>query len=433
MFSFPSRPTSEDCLYLNVWTESLAPEQLRPVMVWIHGGGLTRGSGASPLYAGGSLARRGVVLVTINYRLGSFGYLAHPQLSRESPHGASGNYGTLDQIAALTWVRDNIARFGGDPDNVTIFGESAGSLSVNHLTATPLAAGLFHKAIGQSGAKFDPMPELKQRAYGSWSHEETGALFAAAVDAANLTELRAATAHTILAASADPRFSELAQPVVDNWVFPDHIARIFDNTQHNRVPLLLGSNADEGTNLALDPPLTPEALAEYTAGFGETLIDAFANVYDEPEPRDAFLTAFRDQVFTRPMRAWARAAATSGDHVYLYYFRHAPPGPYQDALGAYHAAEIRYVFDNLDVVLANAEVTPQDERLADLMATYWVNFATTGNPNEPGLPLWQRYLPNKENYMSFSHRSRGERNFLSNEVAFFDRVVARAWRQTGEE
>ena len=212
-FASPNEPTSEDCLYLNVWSASSDDDKL-PVMVWIHGGGLTRGSGSTGWYDGTALARKGVVVVTINYRLGIFGYFTHPELSKESPHNASGNYGTSDQVMALRWVRDNISAFGGDPGNVTIFGESAGSFSVHHMMSTPLAAGLFHRAIGESGTSFGPMLELRT---GEVTAERNGVKFASAVGAGYLRELRGMTARKVLEASQSHRF----RPVMDGWIFPE--------------------------------------------------------------------------------------------------------------------------------------------------------------------------------------------------------------------
>src|SRR5690606_35924751 len=221
----------------------------RPVMVWIHGGGLTRGSGTVSWYDGTELARKGVVLVTLNYRLGPFGYLAHPALTDESPHDSSGNYGLLDQIAALAWVRDNIARFGGDPGNVTIFGESAGAWSVHQLSASPLAAGLFHKAIGQSGAHAYPLPELTRPRFGLPAYEATGLALERAAGVGSLDALRGLTADAVLDAWGRAELEALTRPVVDGWVLPDQIVEIYRRHRHNPVPLMLGSNADEGSNL----------------------------------------------------------------------------------------------------------------------------------------------------------------------------------------
>ena len=250
-FGGPPAPTAEDCLYLNVWTGADDASERRPVMVWIHGGALTRGSGSTGIYDGTALAEKGAVVVTINYRLGPFGYLAHPLLSAESEHGSSGNYGVLDQVAALEWVRDNIAGFGGDPERVTIFGESAGSWSVNTLMATPLAAGLFHGAIGQSGGRFGPMMRLSEAPEGGRSAEEIGAAFLGALGAETLDDMRRLSAASVLAGLETPagRGFRTAENV-DGWVLPTDVTTAFAEGTHNNVPVLVGFNADEMTSLS---------------------------------------------------------------------------------------------------------------------------------------------------------------------------------------
>ena len=252
------RKQSEDCLYLNVWTAAKAAEK-RPVMVWIHGGALTRGSGATRAYDGTALAKKGVVLVTINYRLGPLGYLAHPELTAESPNRSSGNYGALDQIAALKWVQKNIAAFGGDPGRVTIFGESAGSWSVNALVASPLARGLFHRAIGQSGGSFGPMTYLKEDREGRPSAEKIGEAFAKAAGADSIKALRAQPAEKIVEVfNSDPEGRKFrTQPNVDGWALPDEIRNIFAQGKQNEVPVIVGSNANEMTTLTV-PAMVPK-------------------------------------------------------------------------------------------------------------------------------------------------------------------------------
>lgn len=421
-------PSSEDCLYLNLWTASLDPQARRPVMVWIHGGGLTRGSGASPWYDGAALARKGVVLVTFNYRLGPFGYLAHPELSRESPEGASGNYGVLDQIAALRWVRDNIARFGGDPGNVTIFGESAGSWSVHQLTATPLAAGLFHKAIGQSGAHAYPIPELDRARYGNPAHEQGGLALEDAAGVDSLQALRGLSAHAILGAFERADFPAVARPNVDGWVFPEQIVELYRQGRHNRVPLVLGSNADEGTNLARSR--IPESAAAFEAAVRERygpLAEGFLQVYDPAGDHvAAFLASFRDETFTWPMRFWARLAGSHEQNVWLYYFTHQPPGEDTERFGAYHAAEIRYVFDNVDQGMTP---TATDRALADTMSDYWVNFAATGVPSAPDAPAWPEYDRDRERYLIFDGEPRVADDLLEEEVALFDHLAEERWEE----
>jgi para-nitrobenzyl esterase len=393
----PPIERSEDCLYLNVWTAAEQADEARPVMVWIHGGGLVTGSGASPWYDGAALAGKGAVVVTINYRLGVLGFLAHPVLTAESEHRSSGNYGLLDQVAALEWVRDNIAAFGGDPGNVTIFGESAGSWSVNYMVATPLAKGLFHRAIGQSGGNFAVMAAL-EAAEGqvAASAEEVGQRFLQDLgfdDTATAADLRNKPAEEIYEALADgARFS--ARGNVDGWVYPEQIYSIFANGRQNDVPIMVGSNGDEGT--ALWGGFAPETAADHRsrveARFGDFADEVLA-VYPaaaDSDARDASLAMQADDTFAWQMRTWARLTENVSSPAYLYYFSRVPPGPEAETYGSYHAAEIPYAFDNL--ALGRAHTWEQtDHDLADLMSTYWLNFATSGDPNGPDLPEWPAY------------------------------------------
>lgn len=427
-FSAGIAPTSEDCLYLNVWTGNADDQARRPVMVWIHGGALTRGSGGSPWYDGRALARKGVVVVTLNYRLGAFGYLAHPELSAESEQDASGNYGVLDQIAALRWVRANIEQFGGDPENVTIFGESAGSWSVHQLTASPLAEGLFHKAIGQSGAHAYPIPELQRERFGQKAHEQTGLTLQGAAGVDSLEALRGLSANAILGAYERAGIDGLARPVVDGWVFPEQIVTAYREGRHHAVPLLLGSNADEGTNLAAGR--APESAEAFAASvrqrFGaaaEGLLQVYGASMDYPE---AFFASFRDEAFTWPMRFWARQAAKHEQPVWLYYFAHEPPGPEQERLGAYHAAEIRYVFNNPHV---NMEPGAVDRALAERMSDYWVSFAADGVPSAPGGPDWPAYDRDREPFMVFSAEPHVRDDLLEDEIALFEELSELRWQE----
>jgi para-nitrobenzyl esterase len=396
---------SEDCLYLNVWTAAKASEK-RPVMVWIHGGALTRGSGSNRVYDGTAFAKRGVVLVTINYRLGVLGYMAHPELTAESPDRSSGNYGVLDQIAALRWVRKNISAFGGDPGRVTIFGESAGSWSVNALVASPLAKGLFHRAIGQSGGSFGPMTHLAQDRPNLPSAEKIGAAFAKAAGAGSISELRKLPAEKIVEVfNNDPEGKRFrTSPNVDGWVLPDEIRNIFAQGKQTDVPVIVGSNADEMTTLTT-PAILPKSIEDYRkrvdAQYGEMIkeFDALYPVKSEADIKAAFLGSLRDVTFTLPMRTWARQTSKGRSKAYLYFFSRVPPNPNSKYLGAYHAAEIAYVFNNLN--RENALLQDTDYRLSDVMMSYWVNFATTGDPNGKGLPAWTTYDQKAEPYMDF--------------------------------
>jgi para-nitrobenzyl esterase len=418
---------SEDCLFLNVWTGAKTAAEKRPVMVWIHGGALTRGSGSMEVYDGEQLARKGVVLVSINYRLGPLGYLAHPALSAESPHHSSGNYGLLDQVAALAWVRRNIGAFGGDAEKVTIFGESAGSWSVCALVATPLAKGLFQRAIGESGGGFKPMQFLTEERNGQQPAEKLGEKLAVSLgcDKADdpLAAMRAKNADEILAAAAkDPMGLARARLIVDGWVLPDEIFNIYAQGKQNRAGVIVGSNADEGTSLfgALAPGrMAPfQALAKQRYG---DLAEQFLKIYpvtSDSDVRDAFLHGARDEWFTWEMRTWARLMRKAGLPAYQYAFSRVPPRPDADKYGAYHAAEIVYVFDNVARTSLKAE--PTDKRLAEAMSACWVRFAATGDPNGSNLPAWSVYDEPGEAYLEFGETIRPGKQLLKTECDFFD-------------
>ena len=388
---------SEDCLYLNVWSAVAPDDAPAPVLVWIHGGGLTIGNGAEVAYDGTALAQRGAVLVTINYRLGALGYLAHPLLGAESEHGASGNYGTLDQVAALDWVRRNIAAFGGDPDRVAIFGESAGSWSVNHMMATPLSEGLFQAAIGESGGGFGSSGGTARP---KADVETAGERFGEALvgtDAEPLLEaMRAASADDVLGVS--PALVVVG-PNVDGWVFPDTIYNIFAAGDQHDVPVIIGSNADEGTMFTQ----APATLAAYQQGvsrqYGE-FADEVLTTYPAENVEEAWqsrVAIFTDATFGWEMRTWARMMETVSSPAYLYFFSRVPPVPDGDpfgAYGAYHTVEIPYVFDNFGVSTsahANRDYDETDRDLSNTLASYWVNFAATGDPNGAGLPEWPAF------------------------------------------
>lgn len=380
------RSLSEDCLYLNIWTAAKSEKARLPVMFWIHGGGFTRGAGTGTAYDGEVLAAKGVVVVTINYRLGAFGFMAHPALTTESEHHASGNYGLLDQIAALEWVKKNIAAFGGDPNCVTIFGESAGSWAVNALMASPLAKGLFQRAIGESGGLFSPMTTL---AAAEKADEKLVASFIPDTTKDVLKALRAVSAEDLVKATA----TETTRAIVDGYVLPHSVYEIFAQGRQNDVPLLVGNNADEGT--ALVPQGANIKAAFYTSGartrYG-ALADQFLKLYPADSDEQAvksFYSAYRDQVFGWEMRTWARLQIKTGHQpAYLYYFTRVAPGPLSQRLGAFHALEIAYVFGNFPWPFSWDD---SDHKLSDTISSYWVNFATTGNPNGEGLPRWPAY------------------------------------------
>lgn len=424
MYYAPPQTQSEDCLYLNVWTAAKVGDK-RPVMVWIHGGALTRGSGSNAVYDGTALAKKGVVLVTINYRIGPLGYLAHSELTSESPQHSSGNYGVLDQIAALKWVRKNIAALGGDPNRVTIFGQSAGSWSVNTLVASPLAKGLFQRAIGESGGAFPHDAYLREDRNKLPSAEKIGAAFAKAAGANSIKALRALPAEKIVEVfTNDPEGRKFRTQVnVDGWVLPDETRNVFAQGKHNDVPVIAGSNANEMTTLTT-PAMVPKTVEDYRkrveSQYGEMIkeLDAVYPVKSAEDIKDAYLGSLRDTIFSLPMRTWARMTAAGHSKAYLYFFSHVRPSPNSKYNGAYHASEIAYVFSNLS--RENKAYQDVDFKLAEMMTSYWVNFATTGDPNGKGLPKWKPYNHNVEPYLDFGDTVQVRNHLLKEQLDFLE-------------
>lgn len=378
----PRNGVAEDCLTLNLWTARERTSGPRPVLVYIHGGAYTGGSGDVLLYDGERLAARGIIVVTFNYRLGVFGFLAHPALTRESPHRASGNYGLLDQIAALEWVRRNIAAFGGDPSNVTVAGQSAGAGSVHLLTASPLARGLFQRAIAQSGPwrQHQGLSELAEA-------EKSGAQFASELGASALAELRALPADTVLQAALRSKLR--FRPSIDGWVVPDQVPKVYARREHIDVPMLIGITADEGSARDTYGSLTADAyrgsVRERFPDHADELLALYPAASDE-QARE------RQKEFARAeglaeLAAWRRVRARSGSsRDFGYFFERAIPWPEYPRYQAFHSGELPYMFDNLSKLDRPWEDV--DRALAELMATYWVNFVRRGDPNQPGLPAW---------------------------------------------
>jgi len=381
---------SEDCLYLNIWTPAAKAGERLPVIVWIHGGGYTNGSASMPLYWGDRLARRGVVVVTIAYRLGPLGFLAHADLTRESAHRTSGNYGLLDQIAALEWIQRNIAAFGGDASRVTIAGQSAGAMSVSMLMASPRAKGLFHRAIGQSGGVFEPLQVAPS--YLLANAERDGQEYVASLEAASIAILRQRPAADLLGGGA----GTVSHPVIEPYVLPASPYETFASGRQNDVPILIGSNAEEARALVdVETVKASTFTADLEGHFGPLppqIFGAYAHATDT-EARQARVDLERDLRFGWDMWAWARLQAQPGrSPVYYYYFEHKPPFPRDSTYanwGASHYAELWYMFDHLNQ--ESWQWSAADRKLAELMSSYWINFAKAGNPNRADLPPWPAF------------------------------------------
>jgi para-nitrobenzyl esterase len=391
---------SEDCLYLNVWTPAKTANDRLPVMVWIYGGAFTGGAASMAMYDGTRLAEKGVVIVTLNYRLGPFGFLAHPELTKESGKG-SGNYGLQDQIAALRWVKENIAKFGGDASRVTIFGESAGGISVSMLTVSPYAKGLFQRAISESGGNFG-LPRTADAEAGATSPtlrvaEADGQRFLQALGATDIKAARDVPADKVLATAGSARVR--FWPVFDGDVIPGDEYKLYEATKFNDTPILVGTNSDEG-NLFVRSSTTTAFETQVRAGYGReaaTVLAAYPHATDDQASRAA-KDLFRDSTFAWGTAAWARLQAEKGTgKSYVYYFDHKTP---QSPNGANHAAEIGFVFRNLGGGRAGAP-TQAETALSELMSSYWTNFAKRGDPNGPGLPAWPAFTASDQRVMYF--------------------------------
>jgi para-nitrobenzyl esterase len=391
-------PVSEDCLFLNVWTSAKSRDEKEAVMVYIYGGGFTEGSGSVAVYNGSHLAQKGVVVVTINYRVGPLGFLVYPELTKESEHHSSGNYGLLDQIAALQWVQRNIAAFGGDPTRVTIFGQSAGAISVADLMRSPLAKGLFARAIAESGPGLFP-ENLMGGGVTLEQREQQGVKYAESKGAHSLAELRAIPAADFFKATAGAPPGS-SNPVNDGWVLTaDHPAR--------EVPLIVGMVSGDAAFAGGFGPQPPPTVANYTSSAEKAYGDkaaAYLKLY--PAASDAEVPAAKKASQIDQARisidVWCETQAKRSGTVYTYYFDHAIPWPAHPEFGAFHTAEVPYVFETIKVI--DRPWQPIDTKLAEQMSSYWSNFAKTGDPNGPGLPNWPAYSPDGHKTMELGEQ-----------------------------
>jgi para-nitrobenzyl esterase len=410
---------SEDCLYLNVWTPAKTAGDKLPVYFWIYGGGYVEGSTAVPVYDGENLARRGVVIVTVNYRLGVLGFLAHPELTKEAGH--SGNYGSLDQLAALQWVQKNIAAFGGDPGNVTIAGQSAGSSGVHNLVASPLAKGLFQRAIAESGSGYVAANAGSTLA----DAEKAGVKFATAKGAANLKELRAKSPEALLAQLSDGSSSAF-RPVVDGYFLPAEPNEIYAQGRQNDVPELTGMNRDERSSEA-DYGARPMAMYQKTMQdrYGD-LAGTFFKLYPNSTQEQSGNTqkaVYRDAGLVS-MYMWGQLREkTAKSKSFTYYWTHAETGPDSARFGAHHTSEVPYVFNTLNQ--SKRPWTDEDHKLSDMLGSYWVNFMKSGDPNGPGLPVWPAFSGKSADTMELGDKSGSRPVADAAKVEFWEKYLMR--------
>ncbi|GAA4010775.1 carboxylesterase/lipase family protein [Sphingomonas humi] len=418
-------PMSEDCLSLNIWTPAKARKA--PVMVWIHGGSLLTGSSREALYDGQRLAERGIIVVSINYRVGVLGWLAHPDLGKENATGRSGNYGLLDQIAALRWVQRNIAAFGGDPAKVTIAGESAGGLSALYLMTSPQARGLFRGAIAQSSYMIS-MPELKRARFGLPAWELGGQLLGAALKAPSIAEMRKLDPLALTGAAAKAGFFPFG--VVDGEVLPSQMVDAFDRGEQAKVPMLAGFNQGEIRSLRMLAPKTAASATEYereiTARYGD-LAPAFLKLYPSAAHAEGTIAATRDSLYGWTAERVARKQTAIGQRAYLYLFDHGYPAADEAGLHAFHASELPYTwgtFDGTPPRWPKVPATASERRLSNTMIDYWTSFVTTGQPVARGAPAWPAYGA-AENYLWFGSTPVPKRDLFPGMFEFTESVMCR--------
>ena len=425
-------PMSEDCLSLNVWAPKNAKNA--PVFVWIYGGALWGGTNRDPLYDGARFAERGIVFVSINYRLGILGWLAHPELSAESQEGLSGNYGLLDQVEALRWIKANIGSFGGNPGNVTISGESAGGLSVMYLMASPLARGLFHKAIAQSAYMISTQ-ELKVAKYGTPSAEQSGIDIGKKLNATSLAALRAMDPGKLTDAASAAGYSPFG--AVDGKILPRQLVDSFDRGEQAKVPILAGFNEGEIRSLRILVLPPPATAAEYEqrirASYGD-LADDFLRLYPTADYKESILATTRDSLYSWTAERLVRKQTEIGQPSYLYLWDHGYPAADSAGLHAFHASEIPYVFGSFDgtpPLWPKVPGTASERKLSDTIIDYWTSFASSGTPRSAGAPAWPAYQ-GAQNYMHFAAAPRASVNPLPGMYEFNEELMCRR-RASGDQ
>lgn len=418
-------PMSEDCLTLNIWTPADANNA--PVFFWIYGGALVGGASREETYDGAHLAARGIVVVSINYRLGVLGWLAHPELSKESPLGISGNYGLLDQIEALKWVQRNIHAFGGDPSNVTIAGESAGALSVVYLMAAPPARGLFAKAIAES-AYMISTPELRKASFGSPSAEESGVKLAAALHAPDIAAMRAMDAEKLSLAAPTVGYSPWG--TIDGHILLHQLVEVFDKGEQAQVPILAGFNSGEIRSLRILAPQPPANAAAYEATIRDRyadLAEEFLRLYPSSDLKESVLATTRDALYGWTSERLVRKQTALGQPSFLYFFDHGYPAADSAGLHALHASELPYVFGTFDgtpPLWPKIPPTPQERTLSDAMMGYWTSFARTGKPQAAHAPDWPAF-GTTGSYMAFEDVPKPSEHLLPGMYEFIEETVCR--------
>jgi para-nitrobenzyl esterase len=417
--------TSEDCLFLNIWVPAKAHKA--PVFLWIHGGALSGGSGGEPLYDGAKMAEKGIVVVTINYRMGPLGFLVHPALSAESRRSISGNYGLLDQILALEWVQKNIASFGGDAGNVTIAGESAGGLSVMYLMAAPSARGLFAKAVAQS-AYMVSAQELRTASHDQYSGEAIGMWLSGKLGAGELAGMRSMDAQKITDIAATNGFFPFF--VIDGRILPRQVVDVFDRGEQARVPLLAGFNSGEIRSLRALAPAVPADAATYEkeirAKYGD-LADSFLKLYPPDNLQESIWATSRDSLYGWTAERLMIKQTALGVPSYLYLFDHGYPAADEKGLHAFHASELPYVFGTANRAPPNwpaVPATPVETSLSNAMLEYWTSFARSGVPTASGQPAWPVYGYGRA-YMAFEDAPHPKANVYPGMYEFNERVVCR--------